>query len=103
MERTALARRGANNTNWHPNSHTSIYQNLNFVADKIYRTHGTPGYYNSPAVPVPPPPSAAGLVINEVIFNQGASAGNDMVEIYNPTSSDIDLENSGEAIIPAPS
>lgn len=95
MERTDLAASGANTSNWHTNSHTSIYQNLNFVADKIYRTHGTPGYYNSPAVPVPPPPSAAGLVINEVIFNQGAVSTNDVVEIYNPTSSDIDLAAAG--------
>ncbi|MBL8022325.1 MAG: lamin tail domain-containing protein [Leptospirales bacterium] len=95
MERITLNASGSNTTNWHTNSNSSILLNLNFVADKIERTYGTPGYYNSPNVPQPPPPTANGLVINEIIYNDGGVANNDAVELYNTTSTAMDLAAIG--------
>ncbi|MCE9598502.1 MAG: lamin tail domain-containing protein [Spirochaetia bacterium] len=93
MERNTLNAAADNTTNWHTNSHTSILQNLNFVADKIERTFGTPGYYNSANVPLPPTPAGStpsGVKINEVVWNNGGGT-NSFVEFYNTTASSIDL------------
>lgn len=47
MERQTLNASGANTTNWRTNRHTANIQNLNFYADRILKTFGTPGYANS--------------------------------------------------------